>query len=205
MGSLPCDVRKPRTKEPVGLRSSCCGRPASASFCDGSRPRDGAPESDRLHVLFYVPHSSAPENSGKRPVRQRKSKLFATGCANLFVCISMTGRRGASQAWQYLPASAPRCIVGGTSAAICSRKAARYTNERVRFRRLLESRRGATHGAPLRSGIAPGTIHSPLGRQRMWRPVRLLSCARLRHRGGIRSRSRARWDARDAAFPSSLP
>lgn len=192
MGPLPCDVRKPRTKEPVGLP---------------------------LHVLFYVPHSSAPKNSGKRPGRQRKSKLFATWCAIVFDCISMTGAKrrksgeaprgtgagGTPQAWQYLPASSVRRIVGGTSAANCSREAARYTNERARFRRSLESRRGATHRAPLRRGTAPGSLYSPLGWQRMWRPLRLLSRARLFHRGGVRSRSRARWRAGDSAFPSSLP
>jgi hypothetical protein len=221
---VPDPRRISKTRNRDGISSVRRSKTPNQGVCRTQvRPRDGAPESDRLHVLFYVPHSSAPKNSGKRPGRQRKSKLFATWCAIVFDCISMTGAKrrksreapggaprgtgagGTPQAWQYLPASSVRRIVGGTSAANCSREAARYTNERARFRRWLESRRGATHRAPLRRGTSPGSLYSPLGWQRMWRPLRLLSRARLFQRGGVRSRSRARWRAGDAAFPSSLP
>jgi hypothetical protein len=119
--SDPRRISKTRNRD--GISSVRRSKTPNQGVCRTQvRPRDGAPESDRLHVLFYVPHSSAPKNSGKRPGRQRKSKLFATWCAIVFDCISMTGakRRKSREA----PGGATRGTGAGgdaTSVAVLAR------------------------------------------------------------------------------------
>jgi hypothetical protein len=63
MGSLPCDVRKPRNSEPVGL-----------------------------HVLFMFRIRAAPQNSGKRPVGATKYKRTATCDPKVLDYVSFLGR-----------------------------------------------------------------------------------------------------------------
>ncbi len=135
---------------------------------------------------------------------QTKSRVSANCDRKVLENVS-TGGSGTPQAWQYLPDPPGRRIVALTSAANCSRRTARYTNERARFRRSQRSRRGLTHRAPHRGGTTPGTADSPLGRQRMWCPLRLLSRTRLFHRGGIRGGGGTGWGPGDPSFPSPLP